>query len=101
MSKELTQRGVTAAKKSPVTPRNITDGYLRREKISILRRREFEKRVGLARSTIYDKINPKSQRYDSTFPTPVRLGNGSAVGWVEYEVEAWLLSQIEASRTAE
>jgi prophage regulatory protein len=66
--------------------------------LSILRRRALEVRLGLSRSTIYDKINPGSPRYDATFPKPVRLGNGSAVGWIEGEVEVWLRSRIEASR---
>lgn len=65
--------------------------------IAILRRRVLETRVGLSRSTIYDKINPKSPRYDPSFPKPIRLG-GFAVGWVESEVQSWLKSQIAASR---
>lgn len=67
--------------------------------IAILRRCRLEVRVGLSRSTIYDKINPKSPRYDATFPKPIRLGGG-AVGWLEHEVTEWLNSQIEASRRA-
>lgn len=66
--------------------------------VSILRRRDLEKRLRLSRTTIYDKINPKSPRYDETFPKPIRLGNGSAVGWIEYEVDEYLIRQIEASR---
>ena len=59
---------------------------------------QLEARLKLSRSTIYDKINPTSPRYDATFPTPIRLGNGSAVGWIEDEVESWLRGRIEASR---
>lgn len=66
--------------------------------ITILRRRALEVRLGLSRSTIYDKINPGSPRYDAIFPKPIRLGNGSAVGWIENEVEIWLRGRIEASR---
>jgi prophage regulatory protein len=66
--------------------------------LSILRRRDLEDRLKLSRSTIYDKINPSSPRFDATFPKPIRLGNGSAVGWIEGEVEAWVRAQIEASR---
>lgn len=66
--------------------------------LNILRRRDLEARLKLSRSTIYDKINPGSPRYDATFPRPIRLGNGSAVGWIESEVEIWLRSRIEASR---
>jgi prophage regulatory protein len=66
--------------------------------LTILRRRDLESRLKLSRSTIYDKINPGSPRYDSSFPTPIRLGNGSAVGWIESEVADWLRGKIEASR---
>jgi prophage regulatory protein len=64
---------------------------------SIERRRSLETRLGLSRSTIYDKINPKSPRYDPTFPKPIRLGGG-AVGWLVHEVDEWLRCQIKASR---
>jgi prophage regulatory protein len=64
---------------------------------SIERRRSLEIRLGLSRSTIYDRINPKSPRYDPTFPKPIRLGGG-AVGWLAHEVDDWLRRQIEASR---
>ncbi|MHB8744563.1 MAG: helix-turn-helix transcriptional regulator [Sulfuricaulis sp.] len=66
---------------------------------SIERRRDLESRLRLSRSTIYDKINPKSPRYDATFPKPIRLG-GCAVGWLTHEVDEWLNRQIEASRVA-
>lgn len=66
--------------------------------LTILRRRELEARLKLSRSTIYDKINPDSPRYDAAFPKPIRLGNGSAIGWIEGEVESWLRGRIEASR---
>lgn len=66
--------------------------------LTILRRRDLEARLKLSRSTIYDKINPDSPRYDATFPKPIRLGNGSAVGWIESEVEIWLRGRVEASR---
>jgi prophage regulatory protein len=69
-----------------------------RTPLSILRRRELEDRLKLSRSTIYDKINPRSPRFDSGFPKPIRLGNGAAVGWIESEVETWVRAQIDASR---
>ena len=61
---------------------------------SILRRRQVEKRIGLTRSPLYARIK------DGTFPKPIRLGNGRAVGWIEAEIDAWLVEQIEKSRTA-
>lgn len=66
--------------------------------VSILRRRDLESRLRLSRSTIYDKINPRSPRYDASFPKPIHLGGGAAVGWIESEVEDWLQLQIATSR---
>lgn len=56
---------------------------------NVLRMKNLTQKLGISRSSIYDKINPKSQRYDSTFPKPIKLG-ASAVGWVEVEVDEWL-----------
>jgi prophage regulatory protein len=69
------------------------------QSVSILRRRDLEARLRLSRSTIYDKINPRSPRYDADFPKPIHLGGGAAVGWIESEVSDWLQSQIAASRS--
>lgn len=56
-------------------------------------------RTGLSRSTIYERINPRSERYDVTFPKQVSLGRSArAVGFVEAEIDVWLDRQIEASR---
>lgn len=63
--------------------------------LSIVRRKQLEERCGLARSTIYDRINPNSRSYDPTFPRPVDLGRGRAVGWIESEVEDWLADRVE------
>lgn len=49
-------------------------------------------------SHLYDIQNPKSPKYDPTFPKPIRIGSTAAVGWVESEIDAWLKAQIEASR---
>ncbi|AAZ98630.1 Possible Transcriptional Regulator [Thiobacillus denitrificans ATCC 25259] len=62
--------------------------------LTILRRRQVEKRVGLTRSPLYARIQA------GTFPKPIRLGNGRAVGWIEAEIDAWLDEQIEKSRKA-
>lgn len=60
--------------------------------LSILRRRQVEKRVGLTRSPIYARIKA------GTFPKPISLGGGKAVGWIEAEIDAWLTAQVEKSR---
>ena len=70
--------------------------------LTILRRKQVEARTGLSRSSIYAKMrrNPKRPGdFDPTFPKPVSVG-AKAVGWVEAEIEAWLIAQIQKSRTA-
>ena len=55
----------------------------------IVRRKELEQLSGLSRSTIYDKMNPKSPRYDKDFPRPIKLSL-NAVGWFEKDICTWL-----------
>ncbi|CAA2950618.1 Uncharacterised protein [Enterobacter cloacae] len=67
--------------------------------IKILRISSVVNKIGVSRSTIYDWINPKSPRYDATFPKQRRLGMQS-VGWLESELDEWLLKRHLASSTA-
>lgn len=60
---------------------------------TIIRRKQVEARVGLSRSTIYDKVKA------GEFPAPISLG-AKAVGWIESEINAWLNARIEQSRKA-
>ncbi len=61
---------------------------------TIWRLPEVMNRTGLSRSSIYDKIAK------SEFPTRINLGL-RAVGWIADEVEAWIQSRIDASRSGE
>jgi prophage regulatory protein len=65
-----------------------------REALTILRRKQVEARIGLSRSTIYERIKA------GTFPSPISLG-AKSVGWLESEIDAWLSSQIKKSRKAD
>lgn len=56
-------------------------------------------RTGLSRSTIYSKLDSGSAHYDPTFPTQVRLGNGSAVRFIEAEVNEWLEQCVSIARS--
>ncbi len=57
----------------------------------VIRMKELTLVVGLARSTIYDRLNAKSERYDPSFPKPVKLGTG-AIGWHLAAVHEWINS---------
>jgi prophage regulatory protein len=57
----------------------------------LLRRPEVESRVGLTCSTIYELMG------DDNFPKPIPIW-GRQVGWIEAEVEAWVVERIAAAR---
>ena len=59
----------------------------------VLRLKQVLDRVGLSRSTIYDRMNPASPRYDSSFPKPIKIGS-SAVGWLESSISKWIESRL-------
>lgn len=59
---------------------------------SILRRRQVEVRTGLSRSTIYERVRA------GTFPAPLQLGIGKAVGWLESDVDRWISDLVAKSR---
>ena len=56
--------------------------------VRILRLPTVIQKTGMARATIY-WLNPKSPRYDASFPKKRMLGVKS-VGWVESEIDEWL-----------
>ncbi|WP_219012208.1 AlpA family phage regulatory protein [Shewanella algae] len=56
---------------------------------SIIRLKALMQLTGLSRSSIYEKQNPKSPRFDPKFPKKVSLGE-RAVGWYLGDVESWL-----------
>jgi len=60
--------------------------------LRILRILEVKGRTGLPRSSIYAKIS------EGKFPKPIFLGGGRSVGWVESEIDEWILEQIKLSR---
>ena len=59
----------------------------------ILRLPEVKSSVGLARSTIYARIE------EGTFPKPISLGP-RAVGWLESEIQDWVRQKVESSRSS-
>lgn len=63
--------------------------------MQVLRKRHLTEQIGVGGSTIYDWMNPRSPRYDSTFPKPIKLGK-AAVGWLAGDIFRWLESRAEA-----
>lgn len=63
--------------------------------IKVLRLKDMVKKLGIARSTIYDWMNPDSKRYDATFPRSFKIGRHS-IGWFEHQVDEWLALRAAA-----
>ena len=63
----------------------------------IYRLKDLTQITGLSRSTIYDRLNSKSPRYDPTFPRAVSLGP-RAVGWLSSEILLWIESRKASSQ---
>ncbi|MEZ9957791.1 hypothetical protein OAW_17725 [Vibrio cyclitrophicus ZF170] len=55
----------------------------------ILRLKDVMLMTGLSRSTIYDKQNPSSKRFDPSFPQKIKLG-ARAVGWLMGDMQTWV-----------
>jgi prophage regulatory protein len=69
----------------------------------ILRLKQVIDRTGLSRSTIYDRMNPKSKRFDKSFPTPYKLNanansNTGAVGWLESAIDEWIEQRFQSAK---
>jgi prophage regulatory protein len=58
---------------------------------TVLRLPDVIKQTGLSRSSIYLRISSED------FPKPISLG-GRSVGWLQQDVDDWVLAKIEASR---
>lgn len=63
----------------------------------IIRMTDLTKLIGLAKSTIYDKLNTKSPRHDPSFPRAVKLG-ASAIGWRQSEINQWIATRSKNSQ---
>lgn len=66
----------------------------------IIRLKQVMAMTGLSRSTIYDRMNPKSSRYDASFPRSIKLGSNNlqsgAIGWEEGAIQQWIQQRIQA-----
>lgn len=58
---------------------------------TVLRLPQVKKRTGLSRSSIYLRMT------NNEFPASISLG-GRAVGWLEEDIDEWIVSRIEQSR---
>jgi prophage regulatory protein len=61
--------------------------------LTLLRRGEVERRIGLPTSSLYKLVA------DGVLPRPVKL-TGGTVAWPEHEIEAFIRSRIAARDSA-
>jgi|JI9StandDraft_2_1071091.scaffolds.fasta_scaffold02796_5 prophage regulatory protein len=64
----------------------------------VIRIDEVANRTATSRSTIYNRINPKSKYYDPRFPQPFRIGGGPNIGFLEDEVSRYILELANSRR---
>lgn len=64
----------------------------------ILRMKQLVARLSISKSSIYDRLNPRSPRHDSAFPQPIKIG--SATAFLAHEVDEYISFKTQNSRTA-
>jgi prophage regulatory protein len=65
--------------------------------IVLLTGAQFDAQINHSRASRYDKLNPRSPRFDPAFPKPIKL-NGTSIRFLQSEVNDWISSRIKASR---
>lgn len=65
------------------------------DEIQVIRLPALLKKMGLSKSTIWARLDPKNRRYDPAFPKPFKISAG-AVGWLESEVNAYIQKLAES-----
>jgi len=61
----------------------------------IIRMKPSAEKIGIGRSTVYDWQNPRSPRYDPSFPKRVKLGRATS-GMIEADLDAWITLKAKA-----
>jgi prophage regulatory protein len=62
---------------------------------NIIRMKPTAAKIGVGLSTVYDWQNPRSPRYDPTFPKRIKLGLATS-GIIEADLDAWINLKAKA-----
>ncbi|MGU5638088.1 AlpA family phage regulatory protein [Aeromonas hydrophila] len=69
------------------------------QNIRVLRCKDVIEKLGISRSSLYDRLKPSSPRFDPSFPQSIHLGANS-VGWLEHEIDTWVLEKRTTNSVA-
>lgn len=69
------------------TSKGVAPSFM--ELCRVVRLAQLLELLGLSRSTVYLRLNPKSKYHDPKFPKPIRLG-AKAVGWLMADISAYI-----------
>lgn len=67
------------------------------DELRVIRINRLQVMLGLSRSTIYERIKPRSKWFDPDFPKPFKIGS-YAVGWDLREVIAFVELKKQVGR---
>jgi prophage regulatory protein len=65
---------------------------------ALLSRQDLERTLRIGKTAVFERLNPRSRRFDPDFPRPIELGGPNSKRWVKSEVEEYIDRKIEASR---
>lgn len=61
--------------------------------LKIIRMKHVAAKLGIAHSTLYNWLNPKSKYFKPDFPKPTRIGG--VVGILEHKLDALILASTD------
>ncbi len=64
---------------------------------SLLRLPDVCNMTGMSKSTVWNKLNPKSKYFDKDFPKQIKI-SGNIVAWSAEEVQAWIDAKRQQQR---
>lgn len=62
--------------------------------LSVVRVKQLVALLSLSKSSVYERFNPRSSRYEASFPKPLKIGNATC--FLVHEIEAYILSKANA-----
>lgn len=66
---------------------------MKSQNISLIKISQLCQKLGVSKSSVYRRINPKDRFYDPSFPKPIKLGE-LTTRWIESDVEQWILESL-------